>query len=134
VLVTRDKALVIDTQTVADFEGKKIVDYVKSITDKPTVVINTHPHRDHIAGNAQFGEAYASQLAIDEMKAAAAKGNAPITYTLKPVKDGDVMDLGDRKIEIIAIGAHSPGALPFSTRRPAISSPVTRSIRARSSA
>jgi hydroxyacylglutathione hydrolase len=113
VLVTRDKALVVDTQTVPEFEGKKIVDYVKSITDKPAVVVNTHPHRDHIAGNGQFSEVYASALAIEEIKTAAARGNTPITYTLKPLKDGDIIDLGDRKIEAIAIGAHSPGSLAF---------------------
>lgn len=113
VLVTRDKALVVDTQTVAEFEGKTISDYVKSITDKPLVVVNTHPHRDHISGNAQFGEVYASAPAIEEIKAAATRANTPITYTLKPLKDGDVIDLGDRKIEAIAIGAHSPGSIAF---------------------
>jgi len=111
VLVTRDKALVVDTQTMADFEGKTIVDYVKSITDKPLVVVNTHPHRDHIAGNAQFGEAYLSAPAIDEVTAAAARANTPITYTMKAVKDGDIIDLGDRKIEVITIPAHSPGSI-----------------------
>ena len=111
VLVTRDKALVIDTQTMADFEGKKIIDYVKEITNKPLVVVNTHPHRDHIAGNAQFGEAYLSAPAIEEVKAAAARANTPITYTMKAVKDGDTIDLGDRKIEVIAIPAHSPGSI-----------------------
>ena len=111
VLVTRDKALVIDTQTMADFEGKKIVDYVKEITNKPLVVVNTHPHRDHIAGNAQFGEAYLSAPAIEEVKAAAARANTPITYTMKAVKEGDTIDLGDRKIEVIAIPAHSPGSI-----------------------
>lgn len=111
VLVTRDKALVVDTQTMAEFEGKKIIDYVKSITDKPTVVVNTHPHRDHIAANAQFGEAYLSGPAIEEVKAAAARTNTPITYTMKEVKEGDTIDLGDRRIEVIAIPAHSPGSI-----------------------
>ena len=113
VLVTRDKALVVDTQTVAEFEGKKIVDYVKSITDKPAVVVNTHPHFDHIAGNAQFGEVYASPQTIEDIKSAAARANTPINYALKPVKDGETIDLGDRKIQAIAIGAHSPGSLAF---------------------
>lgn len=111
VLVTRDKALVVDTQTMAEFEGKKIIDYVTSITDKPTVVVNTHPHRDHIAANAQFGEAYLSGPAIEEVKAAAARTNTPITYTMKEVKEGDTIDLGDRRIEVIAIPAHSPGSI-----------------------
>lgn len=111
VLVTRDKALVVDTHTMEEFEGRKIIDYVRSITDKPLIVINTHPHRDHIAGNAQFGEAYLSAPAIEEVRAVAARTNTPITYTMKPVKDGDTIDLGDRKIEIIAIPAHSPGSI-----------------------
>ena len=110
VLVTRDKALVVDTQTVAEFEGQRIVDYVKSITDKPTVVVNTHPHFDHTAGNAQFGEVYASPQTIADITSAAARANTPISYTLKPVKDGETIDLGDRKIQAIAIGAHSPGS------------------------
>ena len=111
VLVTRDKALVVDTQTMAEFEGKKIIDYVRSITDKPVVVVNTHAHRDHMAGNPQFGEAYLSAPAIEEVTAAAARSNTPITYTMTAVKDGDVIDLGDRKIEVIAIPAHSPGSI-----------------------
>lgn len=111
VLVTRDKALVVDTQTMTEFDGKPIIDYVKSITDKPLVVVNTHPHRDHIAGNPQFGEAHLSAPAIDEIKAAAAKANTPITWAMKPLADGDVIDLGDRKIEVIAIPAHSPGSI-----------------------
>ncbi len=113
VLVTRDKALVVDTQTVAEFEGKKIVDYVKSITDKPAVVVNTHPHFDHTAGNVQFSEVYASPQTIADITSAAARANTPISYTLKPVNDGETIDLGDRKIQAIAIGAHSPGSLAY---------------------
>lgn len=111
VLVTRDKALVVDTQTMTEFEGKTIADYVKSITDKPLVVVNTHPHRDHIAGNPQFGEVHLSAPAMEEVRAVAARENTPITYTMKPLKDGDLIDLGDRKIEVIAIPAHSPGSI-----------------------
>lgn len=111
VLVTRDKALVVDTQTMTEFEGRKIVDYVKGITDKPLVVVNTHPHRDHIAGNPQFGEAWLSAPAIEEVRAVAARENTPITYAMNPLKDGDLLDLGDRKIEVIAIPAHSPGSI-----------------------
>ena len=84
VLVTRDKALVVDTQTVAEFEGKKIIDYVKSITDKPLVVVNTHPHGDHIAGERAVRRGVSSPHSrIEEIKAGAARGNTPITYTLK---------------------------------------------------
>lgn len=36
VLVTKDKALVVDTQTMTEFDGKKIIDYVRaSPTSRP---------------------------------------------------------------------------------------------------
>jgi hydroxyacylglutathione hydrolase len=111
VLVGRDKALVVDTQTMTDFEGKKIVDYVKEITKKPLIVVNSHPHGDHTAANEQFGEVYISVPGAEEIKAGLARRNAQLTYTLKTLKEGDLLDLGDRKIEVIAIGAHSPGSI-----------------------
>jgi hydroxyacylglutathione hydrolase len=117
VLVGRDKALVVDTQTLTEFEGKKIVDYVKDITNKPLVVVNTHPHGDHTAANAQFGEVYLSAPGVEEIKAGAARRNVPITYTLKVVKEGDVFDLGDRQVEVIAIPAHSTGSIALLDRK-----------------
>jgi hydroxyacylglutathione hydrolase len=117
VLVGRDKALVVDTQTLTEFEGKKIVDYVKDVTQKPLIVVNTHPHGDHTAANAQFGEVYLSAPGVEEIKAGAARGNRPITYTLKAVKEGDVFDLGDRQVEVIAIPAHSAGSIALLDRK-----------------
>ena len=117
VLVGRDKALVVDTQTMTEFEGKKIVDYVKDITSKPLIVVNTHPHGDHTAANAQFGEVHISAAGMEEIKAGAARRNTPITYTLKAVKEGDLFDLGDRQVEVIAIPAHSTGSIALLDRK-----------------
>jgi hydroxyacylglutathione hydrolase len=117
VLVGRDKALVVDTQTMTEFEGKKIIDYVRDITKKPLIVVNTHPHGDHTAANAQFGEVYLSAPGVEEIKAGAARRNTPITYTLKTVKEGDTFDLGDRQIEVIEIPAHSSGSIALLDRK-----------------
>ena len=117
VLVGRDKALVVDTQTMTEFEGKKIIDYVRDITQKPLIVVNTHPHGDHTAANAQFGEVHLSVAGVDEIKAGAAKRSTPVTYTLTGVKEGHVFDLGDRQIEVIDIPAHSSGSIALLDRK-----------------
>ena len=117
VLVGRDKALVVDTQTLTEFEGKKIVDYVKDITKKPLIVVNTHPHGDHTAANAQFGEVHLSAAGVDEIKAGAAKRSTPLTYTLTAVKEGHLFDLGDRQVEVIDIPAHSTGSIALLDRK-----------------
>jgi glyoxylase-like metal-dependent hydrolase (beta-lactamase superfamily II) len=117
VLVGRDKALVVDTQTMTEFEGKKIIDYVKDITQKPLLVVNTHPHGDHTAANAQFGEVHLSASGVEEIKAGAARRNTPVTYTLTPVKEGYVFDLGDRQVEVIDIPAHSTGSIALLDRK-----------------
>ncbi len=117
VLVGRDKALVVDTHMFPEYDGVRIVDRVKAITDKPLVVVNTHPHPDHVAANDQFGEVYASTAAVEEIKAGAKRRGADLTYTLKAVKGGDLIDLGDRQIEVIEIPAHSAGSIALFDRK-----------------
>ena len=117
VLVGRDKALVVDTQTMTEFEGKKIVDYVKDVTKKPLIVVNTHPHGDHTAANEQFGEVHLSAPGVEEIKAGAGRRNMPLMYKLIAVKEGELFDLGDRQIEVIAIPAHSAGSIALLDRK-----------------
>ncbi len=117
VLVGRDKALVVDTETMTEQDGVKIVDRVKAITDKPLLVVNTHSHGDHTAANAQFGEVHASAVAVEELKANAKRRGTEVGYTLKPLKNGDLLDLGDRQVEVIDIPAHSAGSIALFDRK-----------------
>lgn len=51
-IVGSEKALLIDTgNAFGDLRGA-----VKSITEKPLYIVNTHGHLDHASGNAQFDE------------------------------------------------------------------------------
>jgi para-nitrobenzyl esterase len=117
VLVGRDKALVVDTNTVAEYDGVKIIERVKAITSKPLIVVNTHPHGDHTAANAQFGEAYLSAAGVEEVKAGAAKRGVELGYVPKPVAAGHLFDLGDRQVEVIPIPAHSRGSIALFDRK-----------------
>ena len=53
-IVGKEKAMLIDTGH--GYGNLKQV--VKSITDKPLYIVNTHGHLDHTSGNAQFEEKY----------------------------------------------------------------------------
>lgn len=113
-LIGEEKAMLIDT---GSGEGN-IREFVETITDKPVMVVNTHGHFDHTGGNSCWSEAWMT-------KAAAANAKVPFSpmheewfrskkypdYQIHELKDGDIIDLGNRQIEVIAIPAHSEGSI-----------------------
>ena len=52
VIVGKEKAMLIDT----GYAYGNLKQAVRSITDKPLYIVNTHGHVDHVSGNAQFEE------------------------------------------------------------------------------
>lgn len=95
-----DKALLIDTGTKCD--SLDII--VKKITNKPLYVVLTHTHWDH-AGNIRFfPEVYLHPADTVLL----AKGYTGILHF---VKDGDIFDLGGRKVEVKHTPAHTPGSI-----------------------
>ena len=91
---------------------------VREITDLPVDVLITHGHLDH-AGAAlpAFYDAgcgiYMNMLDLDLLKA-----RIPDTKEewFTPLHDGDIFDLGDRKLTAIACQGHSPGSMVFLDR------------------
>lgn len=55
-VVGSSRALVIDTGA-GPRQGREILDAVRSVTDLPLIVLNTHAHYDHFMGNAVFERA-----------------------------------------------------------------------------
>lgn len=99
---------------------------VRSITDKPLVVVNTHGHIDHCIGNSQFEQVWMSPKAhwdVDSALAELASMPAPqpdpddarltFDYERLPLGEGDVIDLGDRVLEVFETPGHTPGDLCF---------------------
>jgi glyoxylase-like metal-dependent hydrolase (beta-lactamase superfamily II) len=127
-LIGSSRALLVDT----GLGDADLVGFVRSLTTLPVEVINTHGHPDHVGGDGQFGKAlacpqdfaaiknYASPKRPMSMSAffginvpsAADRFNGEYKTTdLVAIADGQVIDLGDRKVEVIATPGHTAGEI-----------------------
>jgi len=126
-VIGKEKAMIIDTG-MGIGSLKAIID---DITTLPLVVVNTHGHPDHAGGNKEFGPSYLNFKDLDvyhEMvtneyrisdihKIFGDKGKLfvdnLIDYSddLLPYKDGDVFDLGERKIKAFEVEGHTKGSM-----------------------
>ena len=100
-LCGKEKAALIDTGMNAS-DAKELAERV---TGLPLILINTHADPDHISGNGAFKEFYMSPKEEDNYRSNGGNG------TIIPVKDGDVIDLGDRPLQIIDNPGHTPGSI-----------------------
>jgi glyoxylase-like metal-dependent hydrolase (beta-lactamase superfamily II) len=106
--VGAERALLVDTGFGAAGSLKAVVE---SLTDKPVSLVNTHADGDHIGCNAEFGAAH---MHPSEMPYyfQSAKADAPVA----PLWEGDVIDLGGRRFEVILIPGHTPGSIALLDR------------------
>ena len=122
-----------------------IGEVVLGLTSLPVTVINSHTHFDHVGGNREFtdvrnldvpysrasarGEiaeplrAYASQtLAEDRVCGALPAGVVSRDYAIPAwqiaahVQDGEMIDLGDRRLEVLLTPGHTPDSLSLLDR------------------
>jgi glyoxylase-like metal-dependent hydrolase (beta-lactamase superfamily II) len=132
-VVGKQRALLIDTGMGMNDLGA----LVKSLTEKPVWVVNTHAHFDHIGCNAAFIDVYMhknerevlrlhsdteylSALSKRELSAAVlflAHGMLKKLFSAKPVarityiEENHEFDLGGVIIKVIATPGHSPGSI-----------------------
>lgn len=107
VVTGTEKALVIDTMNGT--EDVKAV--VRTITDLPLMLVNTHSHPDHIGGNHFFESCYMHPDDVEFVK----MFTAPEIYAsfpeINPIKEGDIIDLGGLHVEIYDLPGHTPGSI-----------------------
>ena len=101
-----NKAVLIDAGTTI----KDLDKIVASIIKKPIMLVATHVHPDHTGSAVNyFPEIYINpaDTAIIPFMMPNYKGK------VKYLKDGEIIDLGGRKLEVIFTPAHTPGSTTF---------------------
>ncbi|MBN1274149.1 MAG: MBL fold metallo-hydrolase [Candidatus Aminicenantes bacterium] len=132
-LLGQEKAAVIDTGTGIG----NIRAVAEELTELPVEVVLTHEHYDHVAGAWRFEDVihYDNKEALNVLAAGRnndslqkyvtpyylwkplPEGFDPTTWTIPPlrptrlVKEGDIIDLGGRTLEVIYTPGHSPGQM-----------------------
>ena len=119
-----------------------IREVVRQLTQLPVTVLNSHTHFDHIGGNSQFNEilgadtpytrANSRGASHEELKEILAPGRLcgslprnfnRDSYVIPPfhisrfVKDGETIDLGARKLEVLQTPGHTPDSLSLLDRK-----------------
>ncbi len=112
---------------------------IKAVVDRLTrldvLVVNSHSHFDHTGGDAAFRQvavldnAYArerlsrgvpnlsSQISNESVARALPPGFDPASYRRDPIRptrfltDGETLDLGGRRLEVVATPGHTPDSL-----------------------
>ncbi len=101
-LTGTERALLIDS----GMETHNARELAEKRTKLPLSLLNTHTDRDHTGSNAEFSEFY-----LHPAETVNWYNHGDPNSTILPVWDGDVLDLGDRPLEIIHIPGHTPGSI-----------------------
>lgn len=115
---------------------ENIHEEVVKLTDKPVIAVATHIHWDHIGGHKYFPNFYAHEeeinwlngkfpLTMEQIKDFVVKDcDLPESFDVdnyeffqgtptKVLKDKDIIDIGERKIQVLHTPGHSPGHMCF---------------------
>lgn len=78
----------------------------KSLTSLPVRLLNTHADPDHIGGNQEFETVYMNPAELSNYHKTQHR-----TGSITPVWDGDIIDLGNRPLQVITLPGHTPGSI-----------------------
>jgi glyoxylase-like metal-dependent hydrolase (beta-lactamase superfamily II) len=102
VLLGEERALVLDTGATEDAESFPIYDTVKALVgDRDLLVLHSHSHGDHYAGDAQF----AGKPGV-ELVAPSSEGLAFFLSSIESEGGTYMVDLGNRELTLLKIPGH----------------------------
>lgn len=97
-----DRAVLLDTGVAK----ANLFQLMMPLADLALQVVNTHGDGDHTANNTLFPTVYAHPL---ERSVLTAHGEAP--YEIRPVNEGDLLELGGVTLEVLHTPGHTPGSI-----------------------
>ncbi len=102
-LIGNESALWIDSG-VSNPDLEELADEVTSL---PLSVVYTHADGDHISGTAQFSQ---FMMTKEDYEGCGVAEKFPASQWIE-ICDGDVIDLGGRTLEVIAVPGHTAGSI-----------------------
>lgn len=94
-------------------QGKMdLEDWMRTRTQGPYLVLNSHGHADHIGGNARFGRVYAppeDRFLLEAYSRLVHSGPPP--YDILPLEAGQVFDLGGDTARVVCLAGHTWGSV-----------------------
>lgn len=120
----KNECIIVDPGCYYDNEKEALAVAIGQNNLRPKILLNTHCHLDHVFGNKFIAEKYNLTLHLHKaeeqlLKMAPASGlmfNLPFdNYAGEFIflNEGDIITLGDDKLEVIHAPGHSPGSICF---------------------
>ena len=118
------EAIIIDPGCYTRIEEKILSDFIRKENLKPSLLLNTHCHLDHVFGNNYVSETYGltahihpnEQIVLDRLPEAAAKWGVPTEAYKGPIQyiqEGEIISLGKDSFKVLLTPGHSPGSVCF---------------------
>jgi hydroxyacylglutathione hydrolase len=111
---------IIDPGMSSPEEDEVLFDFIAEKGLKPTKIINTHCHIDHVLGNASASEKYGIEIwahplelpTLERAPAASLMWNIPYRMSPTPqhmLNEGDVLRCGAYQWQVVFVPGHAPG-------------------------
>ncbi len=118
------EAIIIDPGCYTRIEEKMLTDFIRKENLKPTLLLNTHCHLDHVFGNNYMSETYGltahihpnEQIVLDRLPEAAAKWGVPTEAykgSIQYIQEGEMIHFGSDSFKVLLTPGHSPGSVCF---------------------
>lgn len=113
--------IIIDPGCYEKNEELELVDFINKNNLNPVKLINTHCHIDHILGNKFVSEKWDLELYMNKIDLPLLEGAGDIAkmygfknykgspYPKHYLEEGDILEFGEGKLEILFTPGHAPG-------------------------
>ena len=118
------ECVVIDPGCYYKEEKTNLINFIEENKLLPVKLLNTHCHIDHVLGNYIISNTYKLKLAAHRLEISILEGSAywgsqyGISGDISPeieiyLSEGDYIEFGNSKFEVIFVPGHSPGHIAF---------------------